>query len=72
MIDNEVYSRDWIASVYRSRWRVELNIRSIKCSMDMDIVHAKTPEMVRVEIWSCLLAYNLIRLKCCECCFLAS
>ena len=46
MIDNEVYSRDWIASVYRSRWQVELDIRSIKCSMDMDIVHAKTPEMV--------------------------
>ena len=63
MIDNEVYSRDWIASVYRSRWLVELDIRSIKCSLDMDIVRAKTPEMVRVEIWSCLLAYNLIRLK---------
>jgi len=53
----------WIASVYRSRWLVELDIRSIKCSLDMDIVRAKTPEMVRVEIWSCLLAYNLIRLK---------
>ena len=42
---------------------MELDIRSIKCSLDMDIVRAKTPEMVRVEIWSCLLAYNLIRLK---------
>ena len=29
----------------------------------MDVLRAKTPEMVRTELWSCLLAYNLIRLK---------
>lgn len=27
----------------------------------MDILRAKTPEMVRIELWSCLLVYNLIR-----------
>lgn len=63
LIDNKTFTRDWIASVYRSRWLVELDIRSIKCSMDMDVVRAKTPAMVRTEIWSCLLAYNLIRFK---------
>jgi len=63
MIDGQAHSRDWIASVYRSRWLVELDIRSIKCSLNMDVVRAKTPAMVRTEIWSCLLAYNLIRLK---------
>ena len=55
-------NRQWIASVYRSRWLVELDIRSIKCSLDMDVVRAKTPTMVKTEIWSCLLAYNLIRI----------
>lgn len=29
----------------------------------MEHLRAKTPEMVRRELWSCLLAYNLIRLK---------
>ena len=29
----------------------------------MDVLRAKTPEMVRTEFWSCLLAYNLIRAK---------
>lgn len=29
----------------------------------MDTLRAKTPEMVRAELWSCLLAYNLIRMK---------
>ena len=63
MVETKVYSRDWITSIYRSRWLVELDIRSIKCSLDMDTVRAKTPAMVRTEIWSCLLAYNLIRMK---------
>jgi hypothetical protein len=63
MIDEKVYSRHWITNVYRSRWLAELDIRTIKCSLDMDIVRAKTPAMVKTEIWSCLLAYNLIRLK---------
>ena len=63
ILDRKTYTRDWIANVYRSRWLVELDIRSIKCSLDLDIVRAKTPAMVRTEIWSCLLAYNLIRFK---------
>ena len=54
--------------VYRSRWLVELDIRSIKCSLGMEIVRAKTPAMVRTEIWSCLLAYNLIRMKMLQAC----
>jgi len=68
MVETKVYSRDWITSVYRSRWLVELDIRSIKCSLDMDIIRAKTPAMVRTEIWSCLLAYNLIRMKMLQSC----
>lgn len=68
MVETKVYSRDWITSIYRSRWLVELDIRSIKCSLDMNIVRAKTPAMVRTEIWSCLLAYNLIRMKMLQSC----
>jgi hypothetical protein len=63
ILDRKVYSAAWIGSVYQSRWLVELDIRSIKCSLGMDILRAKSPEMVHTELWSCLLAYNLIRLK---------
>ena len=49
-------------------WHTELDIRSIKCSLGMDILRAKTPEMVHTELWSCLLAYNLIRLKMLQSC----
>ena len=68
ILDTEVFTRDWITTVYRSRWLVELDIRSIKCSLGMDIIRAKTPEMVQTEIWSCLLAYNLIRMKMLQSC----
>jgi Transposase DDE domain len=68
ILDTEVFTRDWITNVYRSRWLVELDIRSIKCSLGMDIIRAKTPEMVQTEIWSCLLAYNLIRMKMLQSC----
>ena len=67
-MDRRIYSRRWIASVYRSRWLVELDIRAIKCSLGMDIIRAKTPAMVKSEIWSCLLAYNLIRMKMLQSC----
>lgn len=68
ILETQVYSRDWIASVYRSRWLVELDIRSVKCSLGMDIIRAKTPAMVKTEIWSCFLAYNLIRMKMLQSC----
>lgn len=68
MTDGEQYCGDWIRAIYESRWLVELDIRAIKCSLNMNILRAKTPEMVRTELWSCLLAYNLIRLKMLQSC----
>lgn len=49
-------------ALYQSRWQVELDIRYIKDTMGMDILRCKTPVMVEKEIWTHLLAYNLIRL----------
>jgi IS4 transposase len=46
---------------YRARWNAELDLRSLKQTMQMDILRCKTPELVRKEIWTHLLAYNLIR-----------
>jgi len=57
----KAYSKEDVASLYQSRWLVELDIRAIKITMGMDILRCKTPEMVRKEMWTCLLAYNLIR-----------
>ena len=50
-----------ISDLYWQRWNCELDIRSIKHSMHMDVLRCKTPDMVRKEIWCHLLAYNLLR-----------
>jgi hypothetical protein len=50
-----------IGDLYERRWEGEVDIRSIKSTMQMDILRCKTPEMVHKEIWAHLLAYNLLR-----------
>jgi hypothetical protein len=50
-----------IGQVYERRWDGEVDIRSIKSTMQMDILRCKTPAMVEKEIWAHLLAYNLLR-----------
>ena len=43
------------------RWQAELHLRSLKSVMHMDVLRGKTPAMVRKELWTHFLAYNLIR-----------
>lgn len=50
-----------IGDLFERRWEGEVDIRSIKSTMQMDILRCKTPEMVHKEIWTHLLAYNLLR-----------
>jgi Transposase DDE domain len=50
-----------IGDLYERRWQGEVDIRSIKSTMRMDVLRCKTPAMVRKEIWAHLLAYNLLR-----------
>ncbi|MGQ0655913.1 MAG: IS4 family transposase [Betaproteobacteria bacterium] len=47
--------------LYGSRWNIELDLRSIKTEMGMDILRCKTPEMIRKEVAVHLLAYTLVR-----------
>ena len=61
LIDSNLYPKAELAGVYRARWHAELDLRSIKCVMQMDVLRGKTPAMMRKECWMRLLAYNLIR-----------
>jgi hypothetical protein len=61
LLDPEQVSKEELVSLYRARWNNELDLRSIKVTLQMDILRCKTPEMVRKEIWTHVLAYNLIR-----------
>ena len=58
---NESIDGKQIGHLYERRWEGEVDIRSIKSTMQMDVLRCKTPEMVHKEIWTHLLAYNLLR-----------
>src|SRR3954452_9378036 len=47
--------------LYERRWEGGVDIRSLKSTMQMDVLRCRTPERVRKEIWAHLLAYNLLR-----------
>jgi hypothetical protein len=61
LLDAQLYNKHELALAFRHRWNVELDLRSIKQTMNMSVLRCKTPEMVRKEIWMHLLAYNLVR-----------
>lgn len=59
--DARAVTKPALAELYAMRWQVELDLRSIKTVMQMDILRCKTPTMVEKEIAVHLLAYNLVR-----------
>ena len=61
LLDPEQATVEKLAALYRARWNNELDLRSIKVALQMDMLRCKTPELVRKEIWTHVLAYNLIR-----------
>jgi hypothetical protein len=61
LVDADTYTKNDLAELYHQRWLAELDIRALKITLGMDVLRCKSPEMVRRELWTCLLAYNLIR-----------
>ena len=61
LLDAEEYLPEDLAEVYWQRWQAELDLRSLKETLQMGELRCKTPAMVWKEIWTHFLAYNLIR-----------
>jgi Transposase DDE domain len=61
LLDSLEYTKEDVADLYLKRWNIELDLRSIKSVMEMEVLRCETPEMVEKEIWMHVLAYNLIR-----------
>ena len=61
LLDHQQTTPNDLATLYRARWNNELDLRSIKRTLQMHELRCKTPELVRKEIWTHILAYNLIR-----------
>jgi len=61
LLDSKTYPAHELATLYRRRWLVELDLRILKSTLKLDVLRCKTPEMARKELRTGLLAYNLIR-----------
>lgn len=53
--------REVLVELYRRRWDIELDIRSLKQTLRMHSLSAKTPEMAEKELLLAIAGYNLVR-----------
>jgi hypothetical protein len=61
LVDSKSYTDAELGGLFRQRWHAELDLRSLKTQMRMEMLRARSPEMVRKEVAMHLVAYNLIR-----------
>jgi hypothetical protein len=61
LLDPGRYAKAEIAALYRRRWQAELDLRSLKQTLQMDCLRCKTPAMLHKELWAHFLVYNLLR-----------
>jgi putative transposase len=53
--------REELVELYRRRWDIELDIRSLKQTLRLHSLSAKTPDMVEKELLLAIASYNLVR-----------
>lgn len=61
-LDPSDVTKEDIRKLYKCRWYVEVDLLYIKEIMKMGVLRCKTPEMMRKEIYTHILSYNLIRM----------
>lgn len=59
--DPKFVSASALGTLYKMRWNIEVDFRTIKATLQMDVLRCKSQPMVEKEIAVCLLAYNLVR-----------
>ena len=62
LLDPVRYPAQDIAALYGQRWEVETNLRHLKTTMKMEILHCLTDEGIKKEVAMFALVYNLVRL----------
>jgi hypothetical protein len=61
LLDPVAYKKEEVAALYLQRWEIELDFRHIKTTLGMEMVSTKKAVMVRKEIMTYMIAYNMIR-----------
>jgi hypothetical protein len=61
LLDADKYPAQELADLYGQRWQIETNLRHLKQTMRMDVLHCKTVQGVLKELTMFALVYNLVR-----------
>jgi hypothetical protein len=60
LLDPELYSAADLAKLYRTRWRVEQNLKHVKQTMKMGVLKCESVDGVLKELTVYALVYNLV------------
>ncbi len=61
LLDPHQYPAPALADLYGQRWQIETNLRHLKQTMKMDVLHCTTVDGVWKELTVFALVYNLVR-----------
>jgi len=61
LTDHKQFHKKEMSSLYRQRWNIEVDLRSIKTHMGMEMLSCLSPKMIKKEMAIYFMAYNLIR-----------
>lgn len=61
LTDHRLHDGIELADLYARRWDIELKLRDLKTTLNMELFAVKTPEMAHKTLWMSLIAFNLIR-----------
>ncbi len=50
-----------IVRLYRLRWNIETDLRSLKQTVRLERIAVKSDDMLQKELWAAIAAYNLVR-----------
>lgn len=61
ILDPKAVTAQSLGALYKMRWNIEVDFRTIKATLEMDVLRCKSQPMVDKEIAVYILAYNLVR-----------
>jgi hypothetical protein len=61
LLDPVLVPAQSLGALYKMRWNIEVDFRTIKATLEMDVLRCKSQPMVDKEIAVYILAYNLVR-----------
>lgn len=62
LLDVDLYTAMELAKLYQQRWEIETNLRHLKQTLGLDVLHTKTLDGVHKELAMFAIVYNLVRL----------